>query len=258
MKNTVLALTLTLLLSSCAGKAPTSEAKKSDRPVISVLDSGTTTPTQTPTASKATIEVSESPKSVPTPKAAEPESPTVANSPKEIIKSYTAELQSLQDDLKATGKRKDKQISEKVRKFFDFQTLARISLGTNWNTLSDKKKNEFTDLFTRLIEKSYLTRSQSLVGNYQLSYGNEKVTGDKATVACEIYKDDVDLEIIYELHKTSNSWMIYNVVFDQVNLAKNYQTQFNQIIGKSGFKGLTDMMNKKLKEKPSDAENAAL
>ncbi len=260
MKKIVLAVAFSFLLASCAGKSGTTDAKKSDKPVISVLDGASSTPAKTEVKTPAgATEVLESPKFTPTPKAnQEAAKPAEPDSPKEIIKSYTAELQSVSDDPKNTGKKRERQISEKVRKFFDFPGLARLSLGSNWDTLSEKKRNEFTDLFTRLIEKSYLRRSKSLVGNYQLSYGNEQINGDKATVACEIYKDDVDLEIIYELHKTANSWMIYNVVFDQVNLAKNYQTQFNQIIAKSGFKGLTDMMNKKLKESPSDVENSAL
>lgn len=247
-----------LLLCACAGKSSsTADAKKSDKPVISVLD---TPSPESQKNSKAAADVLDSPRFTPTPapKAATPEVVGAPDSPKEVIKSYTAELQSIKDDPKSQGKKREKQISEKVRKFFDFDSLARLSLGSYWDQLNTKKKNEYTDLFTRLIEKSYLKRSQNLVGNYQLSYGNEKVTGNEATVACEIYKDDVDLEIIYELHKISNTWMIYNVVFDQVNLVKNYQSQFNQIIAKSKFEGLMDMMSKKLKEKSSDAADANL
>jgi ABC-type transporter MlaC component len=41
-----------------------------------------------------------------------------------------------------------------------------------------------------------------------------------------------------------------------VNLVKNYQSQFNQIISKSGVNGLMDVMRKKLKENSSDIDNA--
>lgn len=99
-----------------------------------------------------------------------------------------------------------------------------------------------------------MRRSSKLVGNYRVSFGNEKVNGDTASVACEIYKEDVDLEIIYELHKVDNTWMIYNIIFDQVNLVKNYQTQFNQIIAKNKVAGLMDVMRKKLKENNSDVD----
>ena len=172
--------------------------------------------------------------------------PIDKNSPKEVIKSYTAELQVLQEDTSAKGSKREKQISDKVRRFFDFEGLSKKSLGSNWNQLTPKKQQEFVTLLTGLIEKSYLRKSSNLVGNYRVSYGNEVVKGETASVACEIYKDDVDLEIIYELHKISGTWMIYNIIFDQVNLVKNYQSQFNQIIAKNKLEGLMNTMRKKL------------
>jgi phospholipid transport system substrate-binding protein len=246
MRNIFALLLITALLASCAGKSSTTDGKK-NKPVISVFDNNNATPEQK--NSKAAADVLDSPRFIPS------QQPTTnaagevdKNSPKEVIISYTAELQKIQDDTSAKGENRDKQISEKVRKFFDFGGLARLSLGSNWNKLTPKKQKEFSDLFTGLIEKSYLRRSKNPVGNYQLSYGNEKINGDQATVACQIYKEDVDLEVTYDLHKVSGTWMIYNVAFDQVNLLKNYQTQFNALISKSGVDGLMTTMRKKLKE----------
>ena len=56
--------------------------------------------------------------------------------------------------------------------------------------------------------------------------------------------------------KRSGTWMIYNIIFDQVNLVKNYQSQFNQIIAKNKLEGLMNTMRKKLKENTSEVDAA--
>jgi len=253
MKSAVYILIAALFLNSCGGKSTSTDGKKKGgKPVISAFET-----TEEQKTSKAAAAVLDSPKFTPTPVA--PEEPIAVedkNSPKEVIKSYTAELQTIQEDTTTKGSKREQQISQKVRKFFDFEGLSQKSLGQNWNLLSPKKQREFVTLFTGLIEKSYLTRSSKLVGNYRVSYGNEKISGNTASVACEIYKDDVDLEIVYELHKVSNTWMIYNIIFDQVNLVRNYQSQFNQIIAKNKVDGLMDIMRKKLKENNSEVDSA--
>lgn len=235
----------------CGGKAPVQDGKaaKKDKAVISAFE--TESKETKSSAATPVVDASKAPVA--------PTQPVVAevavdkNSPKEVIKSYTGELQLLKDDTKIQGKKRDQEISSKVRNFFDFEGLSRQSLGTNWIQLTPRKQQEFVTLFTNLIEKSYLSRSKNLVGNYEVSYGDEKINGSKASVACKIYKEDVDVEIVYELHKVGNKWMIYNIIFDQVNLVKNYQSQFNQIIAKSKVDGLIDILRKKSKENTSEA-----
>ena len=249
MKKTILLLSV-VSLAFCGGKAPVQDGKragKKDKTVISAFENTDTKSTQ-PAAPTVEASKTETPTAPVTP------STIVAdkNSPKEVIKNYTGQLQSIKDDTKLQGKNRDRQISDKVRNFFDFEGLSRQSLGSNWSQLAPRKQQEFVTLFTSLIERSYLSRSKNLVGNYEVSYGDEKITGDTARVGCKIYKEDVDVEIVYELHKVGSKWMIYNIIFDQVNLVRNYQSQFNQIIAKNKVDGLLDIMRKKVKENPSD------
>ena len=167
------------------------------------------------------------------------------NSPLTVIQKYTKELQDLDQKTKASSDR-DQLIARKVRKYFDFDTLARESLGTHWYQINKDDQKEYSDLFISLIERSYLARSKNLVGNYELRFENEVVKKNKASVNCIVKKDDVDVDIVYQLHQKNGQWMIYNIVFDQVDLIKNYQSQFGRIIAKSQFTGLVNTMRKKL------------
>lgn len=167
------------------------------------------------------------------------------DTPLYVIQKYTEELQALDQETKTSSNR-DQLIAQKVRRFFDFQTLAKESLGTHWYQINANERQEYSDLFISLIERSYLSRSKDLVGSYDVRFENETIEKQKAKVSCIVEKEDVDIDITYELHRKRNKWMIYNIVFDQVDLVQNYQSQFGRIIAKSKFTGLVKAMRNKL------------
>lgn len=183
-----------------------------------------------------------------------PEVEVRLDSPTQVIQKYTEELRAIiepeKEKTKKVDVKKEAKIAEKVRQFFDFYGLARMSLGHHWGKITEKQREEFSTLFVSLIEESYLRRSRDLVGNYEINYGREEVKGGGAKVYVSVAQEDADVDIVYELHRNPKNWMIFNIVFDGVDLVKNYQTQFNHIIGKEGFSGLL----KKLRKKRKNAE----
>ncbi|MCB0327424.1 MAG: ABC transporter substrate-binding protein [Bdellovibrionales bacterium] len=170
------------------------------------------------------------------------------DSPTYVIQKYTTELQTIhQENQGKISANDEKNIAKKVRQFFDFQALAQYSLGDHWNKISEKDREEFSQLFIQLVESSYLQRSKNLVSDYKLEYKDEKIKGNEADVAISVARNDADIEIIYKLHKRSRDWMIYNIVLDNVDLIKNYQNQFSRVISSKGFDELLSVMKKKLK-----------
>lgn len=177
-------------------------------------------------------------------------------SPLEVIKSYTEELKAVVevDKQKPAGKnlKREQTISKKVRNFFDFHELSKQSLGKHWDKTPQAKRDEFSTLFTKLVESSYLKRSRTLMGDYLIDYKNEETKGTHAKVTSIITRKDANLDITYELIKKNNKWMIYNIVLDDVDLIRNYQSQFNRIIQKDGFNQLLSMLRKKVNSKDND------
>ena len=213
----------------------------------------TTTPTPAPTPSEVSI----------TPTPVSSEKPSEIDSPVKVIQKYTEELKEMAGTRAQTekGKRdtsKEAKIAEKVRSFFDFETLAKLSLGRHWSRISKEQQEEFTRLFVDLVEDSYLRRSRDLVGAYNLTYGKEVVQNGKAKVTCKVARDDADVTITYELHRNPENWMIYNIILDDVDLVRNYQTQFNRIIEKASFNGLLRRMRKKMRQQDTAVDGTSL
>ncbi len=171
-----------------------------------------------------------------------------------------ATLQSNIKELKETllkyGKRnaktklaRDKEVRRKVRFLLDYDKLGRLALRSHWKKVSSKQRREFLRLFRSLIEKSYLAKLDNLVADYEMQWLGEEIKGTKATVKSRVIRDEADVDIVYYMEKKKGRWMVYDIVFDDLDLAKNYHSQFNKIIVEKGMNELLRKMRKKLKKK---------
>lgn len=182
-----------------------------------------------------------------------------SDSPIGVAQSYEAEIRSLihKYDAKKTSKEleeRDQALGRKVRKFFDFEELAKLSLGNHWATLKAPQRQKFTDIFIRLIERSYLHKTREMIADYAVVYDNQEIMGGHAKVSSTIKKDDLDVKVVYEMRvnpqaKTASGhpWIIYNVIFDNLDLLGNYRSQFNRIISQKSFAELIRIMEQRLK-----------
>ncbi len=131
---------------------------------------------------------------------------------------------------------------------FDFPEMARRSLGRHWQTFSEKQREEFTALFADLLERSYASRIENY-GGERISYVNERIDGDTATVVTRIIsKTGTEVPVDYRLLKKGDRWLVYDVNIEGVSLVSNYRTQFNKILQTSGY----DDLIQRLKSKQDD------
>lgn len=175
------------------------------------------------------------------------------NSPTSVIKKYEAEVKDTVSKYKNLGdkdnkKKKNDEILAKVRQFFDIYELGRLSLGDHWGKIKKAEQDEYSDVFKKLIERSYISKSDKLIGDYEVRYLDEKTENGNAEVKSKVIQEDADVDILYKLHMKDQGWMIYNIIADNTDLVKNYLSQFNSIIGKEGFQGLLKRMKNKLKD----------
>ena len=62
-----------------------------------------------------------------------------------------------QEDL--DSQMKQERVAEIVEPLFDFALMSKLALGkTHWTATSERDRNQFTELFTRRIKESYLTK----------------------------------------------------------------------------------------------------
>jgi phospholipid transport system substrate-binding protein len=143
---------------------------------------------------------------------------------------------------------RQKQIRQAVLQRFGFEEMAQRSMGQHWRTLTPQQRQEFVELFTDLLTRSYVTRIEGYkAGPQGVRYPKEDIAGDQAIVHTEIKSErDLPIMVDYHLLHKDGDWKAYDIVIEGVSLVNNYRTQFNTIMLKDSYAGLVKQMRTKL------------
>ena len=179
---------------------------------------------------------------------------TEAGEPQDKIRVTVDEVMDIIANKSIDPQQRRTQIRQAVLKRFGFDEMAQRSLGQHWRTLTPQQQKEFVELFTDLLERSYINRIENYRGGRQgVRYTKEDISGDNATVVTEIKSERGESATAeYRLLHKDNDWKVYDIIIEGVSLVNNYRTQFNNIIMKDSYAGLMKQMRQKLEQ-----ENAA-
>jgi phospholipid transport system substrate-binding protein len=141
------------------------------------------------------------------------------------------------------------QVRRIIFEAFNFQEMAREVLGTHWGKLTSAQRDEFTNLFGNLFERSYNRLVLRFLGERSTAYGAESVQQGRATVETTLVsKRDTKLPVDYQLVHHGEQWTIYDVVIDGVSLAMNYRAQFTKLLNTASYEVLVQRIKAKLAE----------
>jgi len=179
--------------------------------------------------------------------------PVRAGAPLDQLRLQVDRVLKVLDDpeLKKENKAKERRVA--VRKIandiFDFNETAKRSLGRHWAARTPAEREEFVQLFSDLLERSYLSKIE-LYGGEKIQYLSDSVDdGDQGKVQTKIVtKQGSEIPIEYRMHKKGEKWLVYDVIIEGVSLVANYRTQFNKIIQTSSFQELVKKMKSKQEE----------
>jgi phospholipid transport system substrate-binding protein len=179
--------------------------------------------------------------------------PAAAGAPSDQLKSQIDRVLKTLDDpeLKKEGRAKERRTA--VRKIandiFDFGETARRSLGRHWQPRTPAERDEFVQLFSDLLERSYISKVE-LYGGEKIQYLGDTIDEQaQAKVQTKLLtKSGSDIPIEYRMHKKGERWLVYDVIIEGVSLIANYRTQFNKIIQTSSYQELVKKMKSKQDE----------
>ncbi len=176
--------------------------------------------------------------------------PVLAGEPTDEIKQTTEKILSIVKDssLKSPSKAQERRrlIRRAVDERFDWEEMARRSLGRYWAQRTAEEKKEFVHLFSELVERTYMSKVEGYSGE-KVRYDGETVDGEYAVVKVGIItQKNKNISVDYRLQKGGNEWLIYDVSIEGVSLVNNYRTQFNSIILQSSYEDLVKKMKAKV------------
>jgi len=135
---------------------------------------------------------------------------------------------------------------EAILPCFDFNEMAKRSLGSYWRRLTFEEQQEFVSIFSQFLEKIYLTRIDAFNGE-KFVYTGEHIDQDYARVDSKVQiPTGQEFSIRYKLRLVANDWKIYDVVVENISIVNNYRAQFSRVIGQSSYEQLVYKMEQKL------------
>ncbi|MGK0256290.1 MAG: phospholipid transport system substrate-binding protein [Arcobacteraceae bacterium] len=119
---------------------------------------------------------------------------------------------------------------------FDFELMAKLSLGNVWRTLPSDDRKEFVTLYVERMKQSYSSKIDA--------YSDEKVAvteilqpkSNRIELVTNLVSKDDKLEISYKFYKPQNIktdkdlWIIYDVVISGVSILKTDIAQFREFL----------------------------
>jgi phospholipid transport system substrate-binding protein len=143
-----------------------------------------------------------------------------------------------------------------VKERFDEEAFARRALGAYWKERTQEEKQEFVEIFSDLLERTYLKKIDDYLakaGNFSgknILYLNETVKGRYVIVKTKvIINEETQIPVLYLFTNKQDNWLAVDIAIEGVSLVKNYRAQFKEILANSSFKELiTKLKSKQLKE----------
>ena len=165
--------------------------------------------------------------------------PAHAGAPTDQLKGAVDQIVKVLEDpgLKAQGREKERRaaIRREAETVFDFGETAKRALGRHWQPLAEKDRQEFTSLFSDLIERAYISKIERYSGE-RITYTGESMDGAVASVRTRfVTKQGTEIPIDYRMQQRGDRWLVYDVVVEGISLINNYRTQFDKIIKTSSY-----------------------
>ena len=161
----------------------------------------------------------------------------------------------LRDKNLQTQDRRD-QIRKLINERFYFKAMSQRTLSRNWRKATPEQQDRFTDLFAKLLEKTYMGRIEAYTDE-KVEYIREKMETDtRAMVYTQILAKSGNIPINYRVAKKGDQWLVYDVIIEEVSLISNYRSSYEEIIKKDGIEGLLSQMAQKVKDQETEKSAA--
>ena len=163
-------------------------------------------------------------------------------------------VQSLYDALLSTMKNgrtlgqsgRFKQLEPVIRRTFDIPSMARLSVGSSWATLTEAQRQQVTESLGRYISAISADRFDSYAGQ-KLQVTGEQLAAAGVMVRSQIVKTNGEpVNVDYMMHRNGNSWLISDIYLDgAISEVATRHSEFAAILKSQGIDGLIAALNRK-------------
>jgi len=173
----------------------------------------------------------------------------LAGEPLELVKSAGERVIAILKDpkWKAPDRKKERveRLKEIINPIFDYEEMARRTLGAHWRRRTAAEQQEFVKLFRAFLETVYSEKVDLYEGERAV-FGRETIDQDYAEVESKVTNGKgEESPVFYRLKRTDGKWKVYDAVVENISIVNNYRSQFDRVLTKSSFEELKKLLREK-------------
>ncbi len=179
--------------------------------------------------------------------------PAAAGVPTDQLRTHVDRVLKVLQDPELVKQNRLAERRQALRKIandiFDFEEIARRTLGRHWQPRSPDERKEFVGLMADLLEQAYIGRIEGYSGE-KVQFLGDTIDGDVATVRTRIVsKNGTEIPVDYRMLGKNGRWIAYDVFVEGVSLVGNYRGQFDRIIQRQSYPELVKALRAKQAER---------
>ena len=133
-----------------------------------------------------------------------------------------------------------------ISRSFDIASMARLSVGPSWTSLTEGQRQQMTESYGRYISAIYADRFDSYAGQ-KLEVTGEQSAPSGVMVKSQIIKANGEpVKVDYMMRRNGDSWLISDIYLDSaISEVATRRSEFAAILKKDGIDGLIAALNRK-------------
>ena len=143
---------------------------------------------------------------------------------------------------------KGEEIVKIIDEVFDYELMARISLGKEtWNSISSEKQKKFTKVFESKLKKSYIEKLELYNDQKVEIIGLKPHNNTRLQLETQLVGKEGNYQINYNFYnkaKDSEQWLIYDVDLVGVSIIQTYRQQFAGLLKEKSFDEMLVLLEK--------------
>ena len=168
--------------------------------------------------------------------------------PTDQLREYTDQVIKVLDDPSMARQDRRAAVRKIAHEAFDVAETAQRVLARHWQARTQAEREEFTQLFADLLERTYIARMDEY-GGERIRYVSESIDGKLASVRARITtRNGTEVAVESRMSLRGDRWLIYDILIENVSLVANYRSQFDRIVRSSSYEELVRRLKTKRDE----------
>jgi phospholipid transport system substrate-binding protein len=171
--------------------------------------------------------------------------------PDQLVQRITDEvLAAIKSDKELAAGDKQKALKlaeEKVLPYVDFEQATRLAVGRAWREATPEQRQRLVAEFRNMLVRTYSNAISAYQGQtLKLLPQRGKQDPEETVVRTKFIRaGGPPLPIDFTMHKTGDTWKVYDITVEGVSLVMTYRSEFDAIVKQEGIDGLIKRLAQK-------------